>query len=198
MDDNGLKIPGMICKSASISAGEVTDRQLAKINKYTLEPLTAEQVFAFKAVLCDNMVDRDFEKFSGKALDDLRRLFVGKTVIKDHRHTADSQIARIFDTELKDSGEMLPDGESYKHLVAHCYMVRTESNKDLIAEIIGGTTFVGGSGTYEGSIAGSLVMVLLSNLLTTLNPTQPVRNVLNAAILILLLVLYNRGKAVRQ
>ena len=67
-----------------------------------------------------------------------------------------------------------------------------------IAVIIGGTTFAGGSGTYEGSIAGSLVMVLLSNLLTALNPTQPVRNVLNAVILILLLVLYNRGKAIRQ
>ena len=149
MDDNELKIPGMICKSASISAGEVTERQLAKINKYTLEPLTAEQVFAFKAVLCDNMVDRDFEKFSGKALDDLRRLFVGKTVIKDHRHTADSQIARIFDTELEDSGEMLPDGEAYKQLVAHCYMVRTESNKDLIAEIIGGIR-------KEGSVSCSV------------------------------------------
>lgn len=149
MDEKELKIPGMICKSTSISAGEVTERQLAKINRYTLEPLTAEQVFAFKAVLCDNKVDRDFEKFSGKALDDLRKLFVGKTVIKDHRHTADSQIARIFDTELVDEGEMLPEGEAYKQLVAHCYMVRTESNKDLIAEIVGGIR-------KEGSVSCSV------------------------------------------
>ena len=81
---------------------------------------------------------------------------------------------------------------------ARCQIFDDYAYMSLIAVIIGGTTFAGGSGTYEGSIAGSLVMVLLSNLLTTLNPTQPVRNVLNAAILILLLVLYNRGKAVRQ
>jgi len=81
---------------------------------------------------------------------------------------------------------------------ARCQIFDDYAYMSLIAVIIGGTTFAGGSGTYEGSIAGSLVMVLLSNLLTALNPTQPVRNVLNAAILILLLVLYNRGKAVRQ
>lgn len=68
----------------------------------------------------------------------------------------------------------------------------------LIAVIIGGTTFAGGSGTYEGSLAGSLVMILLSNLLTTLNMAQPVRNVTQGVIMVLLLVLYNRGKAVRQ
>lgn len=149
MDEIKPGIPGMVCKAASLSAGEVTDKQLAKINKYTLEPLTAEQVFVFKAVLCDNMVDRDFEKFSAKALGDLQKLFIGKTVIKDHRHTADGQIARIFDTELADEGELLPDGETYKQLVAHCYMIRTESNKDLIAEIVGGIR-------KEGSISCSV------------------------------------------
>ena len=81
---------------------------------------------------------------------------------------------------------------------ARCQIFDDYAYMSLIAVIIGGTTFAGGSGSYEGSIAGSLVMVLLSNLLTTLNPTQPVRNILNAVILILLLVLYNRGKAVRQ
>jgi len=81
---------------------------------------------------------------------------------------------------------------------ARCQIFDDYAYMSLIAVIIGGTTFAGGSGTYEGSIAGSLVMILLSNLLTTLNPTQPVRNILNALILILLLVLYNRGKSVRQ
>ncbi len=81
---------------------------------------------------------------------------------------------------------------------ATCQIFDDYAYQSLIAVIIGGTTFAGGTGTYEGSIAGSLVMILLSNLLTSLNPTQPVRNILNAAILILLLVLYNRGKSVRQ
>jgi ribose/xylose/arabinose/galactoside ABC-type transport system permease subunit len=41
-------------------------------------------------------------------------------------------------------------------------------------------------------------MILLSNLLTTLQLTQPIRNVTQGVIMILLLMLYNRSKSVRQ
>ena len=81
---------------------------------------------------------------------------------------------------------------------ARCQVFDGYAYDSLIATIIGGTTFAGGAGTYEGSIAGSLVMVLLSNLITTLNLSSPLRNICNAVILILLLMLYNRGKSVRQ
>ena len=81
---------------------------------------------------------------------------------------------------------------------ARCQIFDGYAYDSLIATIIGGTTFAGGSGSYAGSIAGSLVMVLLSNLLTSLNLSSPIRNVLNAVILVLLLMLYNRGKSVRQ
>lgn len=68
----------------------------------------------------------------------------------------------------------------------------------LIAVIVGGTTFTGGVGTFSGSIAGALLMVLLSNMLSTLQFSQPIRNIVLGAVLILLLTLYNRKKAVRQ
>lgn len=131
-------IPGLVQKTAQLSAGEVTEAQLAKINRFALQALTAEQVFTFKAVLCDNDIDRDFERFSAKALDDLRKLFVGRTVIKNHTPDADNQVARIFDTELVQLEKLLRSGEPYTQLVAHCYMVRTDSNADMIAEILGG------------------------------------------------------------
>lgn len=130
--------PGRITKTASLTAGEVTEADLKAINKYTLEPLKAEDVFTFKAVLCDNELDRDFERFSLKALQDLQKLFLGKTVIKDHVHSADNQVARIYSTELVHTGKTLKSGEEYIQLVAHCYMVKTASNADLIAEIKGG------------------------------------------------------------
>ena len=44
----------MIKKAATLAPHEVTEAELRAINKYTLEPLTADQVFTFKAVLCDN------------------------------------------------------------------------------------------------------------------------------------------------
>ena len=135
--DEEEKIPGLICKSADISADEVTDAELAKINKFTLEPVTADQVFTFKAVLCDNSVDRTYERFSEASLKSMEKLYVGKTVIKDHRHEADNQIARIYDTEIV-KGDTMPDGEQYTQLVAHCYMIKTAGNANMIAEIKGG------------------------------------------------------------
>ena len=130
--------PGMICKAASLSAHEVTEAELKEINKHTLEPLKAEDVYTFKAVLCDNEVDRTHERFTLKALQDFQKLFIGKTVIKDHYRSADNQVARIYATELVQGTKTAKSGELYTQLVAHCYMVKTASNADLIAEIKAG------------------------------------------------------------
>lgn len=81
---------------------------------------------------------------------------------------------------------------------ARCQMFDEYAYNSLIAVIIGGTTLSGGVGTYTGSIAGSLVMVLLSNMLTTVGLPQPVRNICMGAVMVLLLALYNREKKVRQ
>lgn len=144
---------GMIQKAASLTAHEVTDEELKLINKYTLEPLTADQVFTFKAVLCDNEVDRVFDQFTQKALQDMLKLYLGKTVIKDHHRSTDSQVARIYATELVQGSKTLKSGEIYTQLVAHCYMVRTPGNADLIAEIKGGIKKEGSVGfAPSGSI----------------------------------------------
>lgn len=148
--------PGMIQKAASLSTQEVTEDELKAINKYTLEPLKAEDVFTFKAVLCDNEVDRAFEQFTQKALQDLQKLFLGKTVIKDHFRSTDGQVARIYATELVQGTKTLKSGELYTQLVAHCYMVRTASNADLIAEIKGGIKKEGSVGFAVSSVICSI------------------------------------------
>ena len=130
---------GMTQKAARLSAREVTEADLRAINKYALEPLKAEDVFTFKLALCDNEVDRDYEWFSMKALAGLKKLFLGKTGIKDHSWSADNQVARIYATEVVVHNEKATKaGETYAQLVAYCYMVKTASNADLIAEIKGG------------------------------------------------------------
>ncbi len=112
---------------------------LDKINKFTRRPLTEEEVYVFPAVLCDNDIDRDGERFSDEALETLRELFVGRTGVFDHKAAAANQAARIFDTELaEDPSRKTKDGRPYKFLRAKAYMVRTEENRDLIAEIDGG------------------------------------------------------------
>ena len=133
-------IPGVISKVANVSPLEVTDADLKKINKYTLSPVKAEDVFIFKATIADNeQDDRNYMPFNLKALQDLKKLYPGKTMLKDHNRVADNQIARIFDTELiQDANKQTELGELHTELVAKIYMIKTDSNKDLIAEIMGG------------------------------------------------------------
>lgn len=146
----------MITKAAQLESQEVTEAELRAINKYALSPLTAEEVFTFKAVLCDNEIDRDWERFTVKALEDLKKLFLGKTVIKDHSWRADGQVARIYATELVQSEKVTKSGELYTQLVAHCYMVKTSSNADLIAEIKGGIKKEGSVGFRASSAICSI------------------------------------------
>lgn len=133
-------IPGVIFKAASVQPLEVTGDDLKKINKYTLSPVSADDVFIFKAVMADNeQDDRNFMPFDLKALQALKKLYPGKTMLKDHSRRADNQIARIYDTELvQDSNKQTDLGELHTELIAKIYMIKTDSNKDLIAEIMGG------------------------------------------------------------
>jgi hypothetical protein len=148
MDNEKLKnsyndpdaIPGVVEKVASVSPVDVTADDMKKINRYTLAPVSAEDVFVFKAVIADNeQDDRNYMPFDLKALQDLYKLYPGKTMLKDHSRRADNQIARVFDTELVQNANKTTElGELHTELHAKIYMLKTESNKDLIAEILGG------------------------------------------------------------
>lgn len=121
-----------IRKAASVaSTGTPDAQQLTKINLYSKTPHNAEQVYCFSVRLCDDQPDRDFERFDTDALPVLAELFRGKTGIVDHDWSAERQIARIFDTEV-----LCENGAHY--IRAWCYLLRTEKNADLIAEIEGG------------------------------------------------------------
>ena len=109
---------------------------LDKINKFTRREFTADELYTFSVILCDNEIDRDNERFSDDALEKLKALFVGKTGIFDHEASTSNQTARIFDTELvTDESRKNKCGVPYKYLRASAYMVRTEDNRQLIAEI---------------------------------------------------------------
>lgn len=112
---------------------------LALINRLTRAPLTAEQVYTFAVRLCDNEVDRDFERFDAQALSALGDLFVGKTGLFDHRWSAEGQTARIYKTELqREPGRTTAAGDGYCWLKGWAYLLRGEKNADLIAEIDAG------------------------------------------------------------
>ncbi len=112
---------------------------LDKINKFTRREFIEEEIYVFSVILCDNDIDRDYECFSDKALEQLKELFIGKTGIFDHNASTSNQNARIFETEIiVDDERRTGNGSIYKYLKASAYMVRTDENKNLIAEIDGG------------------------------------------------------------
>ena len=118
---------------------EVSAEELEKISSYSRRRLKAEEVYIFSVMLCDNEIDRDCERFSVAALIKLAELFEGKTGIFDHDASGRNQTARIFDTEvIADESRQTSQGEPYTGLYAKAYMMRTETNADLIREIDGG------------------------------------------------------------
>ncbi len=115
------------------------DERLTKLNRFTRREHTAEEVYLFDVILCDNDIDRDMECFSEEALAQMQKLFIGKTGIFDHDPKSSGQTARIYDTALvSDPEQKTADGRAYVCLKAQAYMIRTEANADLIREIEGG------------------------------------------------------------
>ena len=138
-DDKIIMEPGVISKAVTIEPQEITASDLAKINQYTLTPLSADDVFAFKSVIGDNELDdRKYEPFNAAAIKDMAKLYKGRPVIKDHYRKADNQVARVYDTELITEDKTTGAGEQFIKMVAKSYMVRTSSNADLIKEIQAG------------------------------------------------------------
>lgn len=117
----------------------VTQEQLAQINRYSRRELTAQEVYVFSLILCDNEIDRDYERFTSHGLQKLSQLFLGKTGIFDHNPKGENQMSRIFATQVvEDTSRVTQTGEPYCALKAWAYMVRCEKNADLILEIDAG------------------------------------------------------------
>ncbi len=121
------------------TSGIPNESELQQINKLARRSLSADEVFVFSVVLCDNEIDRDFERFSNQALETMAKLYVGKTGIFDHSMKGRDQVARIFSCQVeKPDGQTTTYGEPYVRVRARAYMPRTEKNKELITEIDAG------------------------------------------------------------
>ena len=121
-------------QNAALNPGD-----LELIGRLARRPMAPEEIYTFSVRLCDNEIDRDFERFTVQTLEQLAPMFVGKAGIFDHQWSARGQAARIYKTEIVREPERLTRaGDGYCWLKGYAYMVRTEGSKDLIAEIEGG------------------------------------------------------------
>lgn len=119
--------------------GQVSEKDLELINTLSRKELKAEEVYTFTVHLCDNEIDREWERFDRETLEALAKLFVGKSGIFDHNWSAAGQSARIYKTEVvEEPGELTRAGDAACYLKGWAYMLRTGRNADLIAQIEGG------------------------------------------------------------
>ncbi|QJD87350.1 ABC transporter permease [Cohnella herbarum] len=64
----------------------------------------------------------------------------------------------------------------------------------VIAVVIGGISLAGGLGSYNGTVAGAILLTSLSSILITMNITEGGRQIVYGVILLLLLIAYGRQK----
>ena len=127
------------CYQSKNEIGMPTDEDMKLINEHTLKTLTKDDVFCFSVILCDNDIDRDFERFDENSLKTLQKLFVGKTGILNHSMKSEDQNSRTYKTQLiTDVTRKTCDGLPYTYLKAWCYTVRSEKNESLIRDIESG------------------------------------------------------------
>ena len=67
----------------------------------------------------------------------------------------------------------------------------------IIAVVFGGTSLAGGKGGYTGTMAGAVMLVVLQSILTTVNIDESGRQMIFGATLLVLMMFYGRGRAMR-
>jgi ribose transport system permease protein len=70
--------------------------------------------------------------------------------------------------------------------------------QSIAAVVIGGTSILGGSGTYSGTIVGAIMIVLLQNALQVAGIEPAGQQILYGLIILLMLFLYGRAAKVRE
>ena len=67
----------------------------------------------------------------------------------------------------------------------------------IIAVVLGGTPLSGGKGGYTGTMAGAVLLVILQSILTTINIAESGRLMVFGTTLLVLMLFYGRGQAMR-
>ena len=68
----------------------------------------------------------------------------------------------------------------------------------IAAVAVGGTLLSGGKGSYWGTMAGAIVLTLITSLLTTMQMPDSIRRMVLGATLLVLISIYGRQRALRQ
>jgi ribose transport system permease protein len=63
--------------------------------------------------------------------------------------------------------------------------------------VLGGTSILGGRGSYAGTVAGVILITLLQSILSVMQMPEAGRQIIYGAVIILMMLLYGRGRRVQ-
>jgi hypothetical protein len=104
---------------------------LTEVNRFALQPLTADDVAVFTMDLCHNQIDRHFSRFPDEELDRINAMVPGRPLMERHDLRGTLPRGTFFRSRLNQDGERVsvrPD----------VYVLRTGENHDFIRNIEGG------------------------------------------------------------
>ena len=109
-------------KSFEVIPVDDVNKDLELVNQHTVKPLTTDEVYMFKVVLCDNDIDRVNDKMTDNFLVEYAQASKGLTGLKDHDWESDNQLARLYDTEVvTDDSTLNKLGEPRKYVLGKAY-----------------------------------------------------------------------------
>ncbi|MED1954874.1 hypothetical protein [Brevibacillus centrosporus] len=123
----------MIMKGLVGVAKSVSESDLQIINTMTRREFKADELYVFPVLCCDSRLDRDQDRFTKDALDQMATLAKGVTGIFDHSWSALGQTARTFKAEVRQAQD---DNEF--ELLAWAYMPINEKTQPIIDAIDAG------------------------------------------------------------
>lgn len=130
--------------------------ELKVINQISHTTFLPKDVYIFKIKLCDNNIDKDWERFTSATLEELAKLFIGKCGIIDTDHFLASQQPRVYRTEvISVPHKYTLNGEQYQYLKGWAYIPRI-GNEQLIAKIESGAKKEVSIGCSIGQISCSI------------------------------------------
>src|SRR6202035_342563 len=117
-----------------------SEEQLTKINKFTLSPKTADEVAVLPSLACNDLKDRDDDKFSTASVRAMVAMpqpysFVGKGFMISHNHNV-LPTGRIFDQKVVTAKIGETEGtDPVTFLQLFSYMPNTPQNKDYLENV---------------------------------------------------------------
>ena len=105
--------------------GVPSNEDLELINRSTITPLKAEDVFVFKVVICDNKIDRVGDVMTDEALEAIAEKSKSLVGVKDHDWNSENSFARLYDAEVVADGAVNEDnGLHHKYVLGEAYTLR--------------------------------------------------------------------------